>query len=431
MNFIPRIATGMLILSTWSIFATEAIGQDIAGSPELKGVPAEIAKGILEANKAAKNEKAIDNKDPLSSGLIFLDHLGGDLDFECKLRLRYVKILLAEDRLLEAEKLVRTIADYRSAIGELLVLEQRIVKGDNKDAVLILRKVESDLGRWKDWQMDIVKKQLASVGALAGMGESDLAAWLTGYELESDRMGAVALAQVQRVCRGARFDLVEMKKNLSEGFESVKGLPVPEMVEAASKLFVYATRQVAIHGNQEDTGKFFDGVGWLLEHSNAYHADLLLDMSRFWVQQDKEEEAKVTFEKAFGQLGFHLEGGGERYFKMVEIWKLRAKEQALGSYLEKLEGVARSQQPMDQPGALAWLGACYSKMGKEGKANELFMEAVQIASVNPNHRMRHRGCIEVCLCHARLDRELSPELTIALESVLRGEALVLNGANND
>lgn len=401
----------------------EADGQEIAGGLELKGLPAEVVEGIRRGEGMGEKERVVDGKDPVGSGLHFLELIGGDRELESQLRLRFVEIFLGNNRMEEAVRMAESIEDFRSAVGRLLVQEKKLIAGEGAEAREVVRKIGGDLAQWKDWQRHVLRVRLASVGALAGMSDMEMAAWLAGYELVGDRMAAVVLAHVQRVRRGDEFTLEGLKRVMSDGFVQMPNAPIPEMVEAAGKLFEVVVDGVGGKRKEAEEKAIIDGVGILLERSNAYHADVLLDMAKYWTEQKKEAEAKVVFEKAFGQMGFHLEGGGERYLKMAEIWKIRGKEKALDGYFDKLATLARSQQPMDQPGGLGWTGACFVVLGEEEKAERLFLEAVRIAAVNPNPRMRYKGCLEVCLCHARLGRPLGSELRDALNAVLRGEVI--------
>jgi hypothetical protein len=251
----------------------------------------------------------------------------------------------------------------------------------------------------------------------------EMAEWLAGYDLLGDRLAGFVLGYVQRVRRGEKFESKKLDRVMTDGFSELPNAPIPELVEAAGKLFEVVTGGVGEKRKEEEEKAIIDGVGILLKRSNAYHADVLLDMAKYWTEQKKEAEAKAVFEKAFGQMGFHLEGGGERYLKMAEIWKIRGKERALDGYFEKIATLARSQEPMDQPGALGWTGACFVVLGEEVKAEQLFLEAVRVAAVNPNPRMKYKGCLEVCLCHARLGRPMGSELQDALNAVLRGEVI--------
>ncbi len=415
-----RLAVGLFCMLTvdW-----EVEGQEIAGGVDLKGLPAEVADGIRVGNAVGEKERVVDGKDPVGSGLYFLELIGGDRDLESRLRLRYMEVLLGNGQTSAADEMAGTIKDYRSEVGRLMVLERKLILGNAPEAREVLEKIGRELGQWKDWQRTVLRVRLAGVGALAGMSDSEMAAWLAGYELIGDRMAAVVLAHVQRIRRGAEFTKEGLKRVMSDGFAEAPKVPVPEMVEAAGKLLEVVTGGVGGKRNEEEEKAIFEGIGVLLEKSNAYHADVLLDLAKYFAEQKREAEAKVAFEKAFGQMGFHLEGGGERYFKMAEIWKIRGKEKALEGYFEKLEDLARSQQPMDQPDGLAWTGACFMMLGAEDKGERLFLEAVRIAAGNPNPRMKYRGCLEVCLCRARLGRPMGSELQDALNAVLRGEVI--------
>jgi tetratricopeptide (TPR) repeat protein len=423
MNF--KSQRQLLTTTTFCFLAVSwlAEGQEEGAGLELKGLPEELVESIRRGEAAETKAREVDGKDPVGSGSHFLDLISGDSNLESHLRLRYVEALLENDRVAEAEKVAGGIRDYRSAVGALLVLEKRLIDGPVPEGREVLEKLGGELAQWKVWQQEVLRVRLASVGALAGMSDQEMAGWLAGYDLGGDRLAAVALAYVQRVRRGEAFTLEELKRVMSDGFSELPNAPVPELVEAAGKLFQVVASEAAGKRAEQEEQAIFEGVSTLLERSHAYHADVLLDMAKYWMEQKREEEARVAFEKAFGQLGFHLEGGGERYLKMAEIWKMRGKEEALKGYFEKLETLARSQQPMDQPGTLAWTGACFTVLGMDEKADKLFLEAVRIASVNPNPRMKYRGCYELCLCHARLGRPIGPELQAALNAVLRGEVI--------
>jgi len=398
-------------------------GQEIVGGLELKGLPEELVEGIRRGGGGETKEVKVDGEKPAESGRLFLEMIGGDRDLESQLRLRYVEILLGRGQISEAEQMAGTIKDYRTAVGRLMVLEKKLINGNATEAREMLKKLGGELGQWKDWQRTVLRVRLASVGALAGMADCEMAAWLSGYDLIGDRMAAVVLAHVQRVRRGDAFTKEGLMQVMSDGFAEGPNAPVPEMVEAAGKLLDVLAVGIGGKRTEQEEKSILEGIGILLEKSNAYHADVLLDMAKYLTEKRREAEAKGVFERAFAQMGFHLEGGGERYFKMAEIWKIRGKEKALGGYFERLENLARSQQPMDQPDGLAWTGACFMLLGEEEKGERLFLDAVRIAAANPNPRMKYRGCLEVCLCRARLGRPMGSELEDELNAVLRGEVI--------
>jgi tetratricopeptide (TPR) repeat protein len=392
---------------------TEKEGRTDDG-PADTGLPEDLAKLLKEAEQRPAERAVVDGRQPLSAAARFASMIAGDPDAAARHQFRCVVAMTKSGSPEEALKLAQTIPDYRSTLAQLVCAEAMLARGIGKAEVEeILDSAARRLPEAKPWQQDLIRAKLASTGAQVGWDEDKTNALLAPIVLDSDRFGARTLVMVVRMIRDGKFDSARFEEHMKA--RPAAEVPVPDMLEAARLLMEL------LHKKESDGALVEDAIRHLLRESQAFHADVLLELAHFWLLRGDEAKAKAMFEKAEPQFGFHLESGGALYLSMAKLWKARGKQEQIRPYFSKVEEKARDLGEAARIGALAHMAAAWAQLGDLERCDRLMLEALQVAAEHPNPRVRMMGCVDLCLVHDAEKMTLSPEIAEGLAAIMRGD----------
>jgi hypothetical protein len=394
-----------------------APADDSVSAPGL--LPPDVQKLIDDADTRKTADVHIDGSDPLAAAWLLSAQIAGDHDVACQQQLRCIMAMSESGRAEEAAKLTREITDYRSALGSLHCAEALLGAGRKELALEQMERVEKVLGVVKPWQQNVIRVRMAAAGAQAGWDDTKIESWLKPLELVGDRFGARVLVLVRRMLKEKTFNAVRFDEVMKEKLS--RKSPVPELVEAAGLLLTLAPGvEDQDKMSQPEISALISAFEVLLLESHAYPAPALLDLAEFWHARGDAAKARAALARAEPQIGYHLDGGAELYYRMALLRELKGSADDVRPFFEKLEAKARSLAPMYRPAALVWLGACWHELGESNRESILTEEAFKEASANPNSRMRLIGGMEICLCYARTGRPLGTGLASQLDGLLRG-----------
>lgn len=410
----PLFAFPMLLITrlTFALtlsWSSSLVAQSDPGiSKALEGLPEEV-RSQVKLTPTGRTRFNIDPVDPITTAIRFASLMQGDEDLKNRSLYRVGKRAMRQGRLVLARKVVAMITDFRAALL-LAELAGQVGKSDAKLALEWWELATSMTKLVKPWQAESIASRLVVSGHLLGLGHPKVAPWFQAVRDPSLHFTTGAeIVAIDAASRGT-YDLLAYRGE-REGIK--RDVPLPGLLEVAQRLFDAALT----NANRPEASGLVRAALEVLRDSNVTHAELGIEAATKLFQAGEKELAKEVFSAVEKILGGPPDEVARLHYQMACLWQARGLGSALTHLLERGEKEAGALEQMYHPFAFSWLAAAWEKVGNKARSDALSMVAVDAARTNVNHRMRHLGAFEICLCHAATSRPLAANVAKLLHEI--------------
>lgn len=228
---------------------------------------------------------------------------------------------------------------------------------------------------------------------------------------DESRLADELLTAAARVSSGTPMDI----DNYSSRIKGVcKGNPFPPAVQAARLML----------GDRVDAASA-KASSAIAAAGAVPHADFLLELTRRLIEAKDTDAAETMLQKALNDLRMmpdSLEQKPALHALLARVLRTAGHAAQAKKAVEAGERIARKQNPMESPGALAPISIAWHEQGDQERSAKIMDEVFRDASANPNPRMRLISGIEICLAHSEAGVPLQADTVDRLGGLMSNTA---------